>query len=278
MATTVPPSHNRDPSISALDRDLDSAYSLLPQPGERPQFVGYTFPPQYASSEPYAFPPRRSSVPPSVSALPPVISAPRPKSSHSDAQKQLGVSPTLADSFATGQRSPETADCVSPRTASLSTLPSTAPHLPGAKSSGRPGGDGSSSPLLSPGARLGPGMGGVAHNRVASELLHVPMLEPNPTENESAPTQKKAPPPPGVNPRRGHAHRRSGAISSSDVWSLMNQSAPSLPAPSSTGGSPKDGSSGDAASKDATGVSPGVSPLFSWSAPVSPGCTTGTII
>lgn len=63
--------------------------------------------------------------------------------------------------------------------------------------------------------------------------------------------------------RRGHAHRRSGAISSGDVWSLLSQSAPSLPL----------GNQGVVDASVQPKGSAGTSPVLSKSAPVSPGFT-----
>lgn len=80
-------------------------------------------------------------------------------------------------------------------------------------------------------------------------------------------------PPSGV--RRGHAHRRSGAISSGDVWSLLSQSAPSLPL-ACTGGAGNQSGAVDASAQPKG--SAGSSPLLSKSAPVSPGFTGMIII
>lgn len=74
-------------------------------------------------------------------------------------------------------------------------------------------------------------------------------------------------PPSGV--RRGHAHRRSGAISSGDVWSLLSQSAPNLPLGCTGGAGNQSGVDASAQPKGNAGSSP----LLSKSAPVSPGFT-----
>jgi hypothetical protein len=109
------------------------------------------------------------------------------------------------------------------------------------------------------------------HDLNVNDMLGV-ALEPREDDTVSAtPTVtekvalKRAPPPPG-GARRGHAHRRSGAISSGDVWSVLSQSAPNLPL-TCTGG--KGGQSTESLPQPIS--SAGSSPLLSWSAPVSPG-------
>ncbi|KAF8417838.1 hypothetical protein EV426DRAFT_706575 [Tirmania nivea] len=94
-----------------------------------------------------------------------------------------------------------------------------------------------------------------------------------PNEEESQ-GQKAAGPPPGYQ-RRGHAHRRSGAISSSDVWNLLSQSAPSLPL--QNGASTLKADQAPAAPEvklEAAGIASASRshhvPKQSWSAPVSP--------
>ena len=95
-----------------------------------------------------------------------------------------------------------------------------------------------------------------------------------PTEEES-PVKKAAGPPPGYQ-RRGHAHRRSGAISSSDVWNLLSQSTPSLPLQNSVPTPKADQPPATPEVKleaSVTSVSrPHNVPKQSWSAPVSPAC------
>lgn len=73
-----------------------------------------------------------------------------------------------------------------------------------------------------------------------------------------------APTPGPPSGRRGHAHRRSGAISSSDVWQLLSQSqsTPSLPL-AQPSPSPK--------SSTSDGLKASPLPTVSVSAPVSPG-------
>lgn len=82
--------------------------------------------------------------------------------------------------------------------------------------------DGAAPTMLNASVRLG------QHSREASDLLQVPALDPKAEESE--PVKKAAPPPPGA--KRGHQHRRSKAISSSDVWTVIKESkdaAPPLP-------------------------------------------------
>lgn len=191
----------------------------------------------------------------------------RPRSGNADALKQLTRNSNAMSTREMNLPSPESPEYTSsPRSGG-----SPSPYYTGGRSAGRTVGDGVSPTVLNASVRLGPVPKKASfHSREASELLKVPpMLDPKPEEKDPilSPAKKVVPPPPsGVNPRRGHAHRRSGAISSSDVWSLVNQSAPALPI------------SGDA-SKNSTGegvastpsVSPGPSPRLSWSAPVSPG-------
>lgn len=138
------------------------------------------------------------------------------------------------------------------------------PYLPG---SGRPKSM-LAMPTSSAPVTLSPAPVGRVHRREASEFLSPDTAAPVviKTETDTADTPKPKPGPPAGFRGRGHAHRRSGAISSSDVWGLISQSSSSpaglvVPAPNSAplggGGSPD--------------VSAGNSPVKSWSAPVTPG-------
>ena len=128
---------------------------------------------------------------------------------------------------------------------------------------------------LSTNAKVGPVPEGKTNPRGLSDLLGGPItLEPKKEDISPAIAEnvapKRAPPPPGAT-RRGHAHRRSGAISSGDVWSLLSQSAPNL----ALGCTGESGGQGTASGKVEASPKPiaseGSSPLLSWSAPVSPG-------
>ncbi|KAF8467206.1 hypothetical protein BDZ91DRAFT_135738 [Kalaharituber pfeilii] len=122
-----------------------------------------------------------------------------------------------------------------------------------------------------PSVTLAPAPAGRAHKKDNSDVDGVEkgFSDSTPKEGSSegeAVTVPKPGPPSGYQ-RRGHAHRRSGAISSSDVWSLLSQSAPSLPIPAvATSPSP------DSAATKPAELKPDSSnaPSHSWSAPVSP--------
>ncbi|KAI5793183.1 hypothetical protein EDC01DRAFT_89237 [Geopyxis carbonaria] len=264
MATIARPSHAREPSVTTLESDVNPHFSFPPQAHERSQSTSFQFPPlQYSSNENYTFPPRRGSVPINLAEA-----GSRPRSGNSDALKQLTRNSSAIATRETNLPSPESPEYTSssPRSGGP---PS--PYYTGARSTGRTIGDGVSPTVLNASVRLGPVPTKASfHSREASELLKVPpMLDPKPDEKDPvlSPANKVVPPPPnGVNSRRGHAHRRSGAISSSDVWSLMNQSAPALP----VSGDASKNSTGEGAGSPAR-ISPGPSPRLSWSAPVSPG-------
>jgi hypothetical protein len=215
--------------MTSFDRDVNTRFSFPAQSQDRPT-TDFQFPPHYtSSSEPYAFPPRRGSVPLiGTGSLKVPVSSARPRSSQADALKQLSANSKLVEVHnATGFPSPESPDYV------IST--SRASGSPGTRSIGRTVGDGVLPTILNATIRLGPVPDrGSSHNKEVSELLQVPILEPQRDEVGPTSTQKRAPPPPGVNLRRGHAHRRSGAISSSDVWSLMNQKQNVPPIPCNT--------------------------------------------
>jgi hypothetical protein len=228
MATTT---HTRDPSIPRFD--INPSFSFPPErEQDRPKSTGSRYPPQYASHESYAFPARRGSLPLNSVMLASLSSA-KPRASQADALKQLSANSKFTD--ARPPRSPDYITSVRPR--------------------GRTIGDGVAPTVLNASVRLS----------ASSELLQVPMLEPRTNEKDSIPIQKRAPPPPGVNLRKGHAHRRSGAISSSDVWSLMSQPAPPVPAMPGR-------LSAAAANED---ISPGASPRMTSTTPGSPVLTAG---
>lgn len=130
--------------------------------------------------------------------------------------------------------------------------------------------------ILNASVTLGPVPGKENVNKSRrSELLGVPNLELQ-KEQAPLPSPQKAPLPPGVNAyqRRGHAHRRSGAISSGDVWAVMNSSAPQLSTPDYTNRAPSPPTVPSVAVEKP--VTPGSSPVLSWSAPVSPGTKEST--
>ncbi|KAF8545258.1 hypothetical protein BDD12DRAFT_871548 [Trichophaea hybrida] len=262
MAATAPPSHAREPSMTSFDRDVNTRFSFPAQSQDRPP-SDFQFPPHYSSSsEPYAFPPRRGSVPLiGTGSLKVPVSSARPRSSQADALKQLSSNSKLVESHSTsGFPSPESPDYV--------TSTSRASGSSGTRPIGRVVGDGVLPTILNATVRLGPVPDrSSSHNREASELLQVPMLEPQ--RDEAGPTsiQKRAPPPPGVNLRRGHAHRRSGAISSSDVWSLMNQKQ-NIPPILTNGNITK---AGESVNNDPSRLSLRPGPILSSSAPNSPG-------
>lgn len=265
---TARPSHVREPSVTTLDCDVNPNFTFpAAQPDERPlslQFPQSNFP----GNDNYAFPPRRGSVP-LLGATPQV--ATRPRSDSGDAMKHL-------------QRTVASSETPLPSPGSPFNLntnpwanPSTPYYAPG-QTRTRVVGEGVAPTVLNASVRLGPvPTKANLHNRNASELLKVPMLEPGTEDSKPSlsPPKKVVPPPPsGVRPRRGHAHRRSGAISSSDVWSLMNQSAPALPLPPAPAAEIKPPVP-EVADPDKSRLSPGHSPRLSRSAPVSPGIAPG---
>ena len=244
MAATV--QHARDSSIASFDRDASYSFPARTST-DRPLSTGYRFPPQYASNEPYAFPGRRGSVPIMGSVITSINSS-RPRSTQADALKQLSAN-SSRDS------SPESRDYVT----SVARTSGSSSTYNSASRASRTLGDNVQPTILNASVR--------SHTRDVSELLQVPMLDSQ-IENRDpvAPVvSKRAPPPPGVNIRRGHAHRRSGAISSSDVWSLMKESAPPPPIPTIPTMAPE----------DSARLSPKASPRLSWNAPVSPGLLPG---
>ena len=256
MATTARPSHVRDQSITTLDCDVNPNFTF-PAQHERAQSIAFQFPPSnFPSNDNYNFSPRRGSVP--LMGTPSMVTS-RPRSDSGDAMKH--------------RQSAQEPSSVSPF---HNPSPWTHPSATGRSSSSRVVGEGVAPTVLNASVRLGSDPTKTSmHTRVASELLKVPNLEPT-TEDQRptlSPPKKVVPPPPsGARPRRGHAHRRSGAISSSDVWSLMNQSAPALPSPP---GADKKLAPPDTSESDKNRLSPGGSPMLSWSAPVSPGMTPG---
>ncbi|TGZ81555.1 hypothetical protein EX30DRAFT_348397 [Ascodesmis nigricans] len=150
-----------------------------------------------------------------------------------------------------------------PLDAALKATESDSLQPPPARPRGRTFIDGTAPTVLNASVRLGSSTTRTnQHSREASELLQAPNLDPMTSEQlPLSPANKVVPPPPGgARPRRGHAHRRSGAISSHDVWSLMKESPPPLPNQSKTEMAPP-----------ASGVKPGHSPRMSVSVPLSPG-------
>ncbi|KAH0611196.1 uncharacterized protein H6S33_011623 [Morchella sextelata] len=248
MATTAQPSHTRDLSITRLECDINPNFSF-PVPHTRSQSLlpTLTFP-QMASNN-SLYPPRRGSVPPSSTGPLVSLNNNRPKSSSSGytlssvSSKQSNERPTLTGGLRPGHR-----------TIASGTVPTIV------NASISPAG----------GSREG------GHQRAGSEMIGGPPLMATRKEDliqvPGTLTERARPfvplPPSGV--RRGHAHRRSGAISSGDVWSLLSQSAPSLPL-ACTGGAGNQGGAVDASAQPKGNA--GSSPLLSKSAPVSPGFT-----
>ncbi|CUS10340.1 unnamed protein product [Tuber aestivum] len=273
MATIVRPSQTREPSITRLECDVNLNFTFPAIPHARSQSLLPGAPPSFP-----AFPPRRGSVPLNdVAGLASAtLATARPKSSSSNSLLSNGSKSAGAISFeAGGLPSP-----ISPGQADVGNVEgSLAPHYAGGI---RPGarilGVGVTPTIVnaSLSTKVGPVPEGKGHHRGLSDLLGGPItLEPKKEDIAPAIAEKvapkRAPPPPGAT-RRGHAHRRSGAISSGDVWSLLSQSAPNL-ALACTGESGGHGTtSGNAeASSPKPIASAGNSPLLSWSAPVSPG-------
>ena len=275
MATTVRSLHTREPSITRLECDVNPNFTFPALPHARSQSLLPGAPPSFP-----AFPPRRGSVPlNNVAALASAtLTTARPKSSSSNSLLSNGSKSAGAVSFeASGLPGP-----ISPGEPEVGDAkgPLIPHHAGGVKSGARVLGAGITPTILnaslSTKAKVGPVPEGKAHHRGLSDLLGGPIvLEPKKEDISPAIAEnvgpKRAPPPPGAT-RRGHAHRRSGAISSGDVWSLLSQSAPNL-ALACTGES---GGQGTASGKVEASLpkpiaSAGSSPLLSWSAPVSPG-------
>lgn len=260
MATTVRSLHSRDPSITRLECDVNPNFTFPAQPHARSQSL------LPGANTVYQFPPRRGSVPlNNVTGLVAAsVDASRPKSS-SD-------SPVSSEATAAGPLS-----LASPSEADTRRL-QTAYHYPGGiKLSARAPGVGTTPAVLNVSLNSKTTVASLSepmkvHRRELSDSLgdHT-TLEPRredvvpPVVAEKATSTRSAPPPPG-GARRGHAHRRSGAISSGDVWGLLSQSAPNLPL-ACTGGN--GGQVTDASPQPIS--SAGSSPVLSWSAPVSPG-------
>ncbi|KAL7270867.1 hypothetical protein RUND412_006412 [Rhizina undulata] len=259
-------------SITRLECDVNPNFTF-------PAYPRSQFPPA-SSAESYKYP-RRGSVPLNVASPLAPAANPRPKSS--------SATLSLTDSVTPG----------SPGGLSASDNGVLGPVSPGESNSGR-----SKAPLtpfysgaLRPGARTvgnatvptvlsasvaptvpTPGKG-TLHARRSSEFPGT--LEPKQENGYPVSSPQKAASPAGspaganAYSRRGHAHRRSGAISSGDVWSLLNQSAPALPLPSNGGNT--DGKDATPSGRLSPGLalpmstSAGSSPDLSWSAPVTPG-------
>lgn len=240
MATTVHVSHTRELSVTRLECDINPNFSFPVQGHTRSQSLlpPSTFGPSNSPVRPFAYPPRRGSVPPSSGG--PLASASvntnRPKSS--SASSSLSSKP-LSDGL---------------------------PYHPNATRVGSRTITNGVAPKI-----VNASIARESHQRTGSEMIGGPPLVVVKKEDSPVATIEKVvvrpivpTPPSGV--RRGHAHRRSGAISSGDVWSLLSQSAPSLPL----------GCVGNQGIVDA-GLQPkgsaGTSPVLSKSAPVSPGFT-----
>lgn len=239
MATTAHASHTREPSITRLECDINPNFSF-PVPGHtRSQSLlplsAFGFPPSSSPILPFSYPPRRGSVPPSSGG--PLASASvntnRPKSS--SASISLSSKPSSAE----------------------------APYYPGGIRAGSRTIANGAIPTI-----VNASIARESHQRTGSEMVGGPPLVAAKKEDvpvtmvERVVVRPIVPTPPsGV--RRGHAHRRSGAISSGDVWSLLSQSAPLVGV-------------GNQVTVDASlqpKGSAGTSPVLSKSAPVSPGFT-----
>jgi len=132
-------------------------------------------------------------------------------------------------------------------------------------------------PTLPP-VTLAPAPAGRAHKKGITDLpgANNPIVPAGVSKDvsseEESPVKKTVGPPPGYQ-RRGHAHRRSGAISSSDVWNLLSQSAPSLPLQNGVHTPKADQPpTTPEARPEASAPKSHHLPKQSWSAPVSPAC------
>lgn len=248
----MPSSHSRDASITTFNNDINPNFSFPPSKECR-RSTDFQFPPVYSSTAvPFSFPPSRKG-PGSSSNTGIGSNSAMPRSNNSDALNKWGVNSNAPDTSES-----ESANAPSPAytTSAPRSGGPTTPYYPGSASTTvRTIGDNISP--LNPPIRLDPvPRKAGSHSRDTKEEDDRPVI------------QKRAPPPPGVNPRKGHAHRRSGAVSSSDVWSLMNQSAPTLSLPPKASSPESADEPGEMASSE---PSPESSPKLSWSAPVSPG-------
>lgn len=240
MATTAHASHTRDLSVTRLECDINPNFSF-PVPGHTrsqsllpPSTFGH--PLSGSPILPFSYPPRRGSVPPSsggplASAS---VNANRPKSS--SASTSLSSKPSSAEA---------------------------PPYYPGGIRAGsRTIVNGATPTIVNASVARG------THQRTGSEMIGGPPLVV--TKEEDTPVMmvervlvRPVVPTPPSGVRRGHAHRRSGAISSGDVWSVLSQSAPLACV-------------GNQVTVDASlqpKGSAGTSPVLSKSAPVSPGFT-----
>lgn len=275
MATTAHASHSRGPSVTRLECDINPNFafpvphtrsqSLLPGPSST-----FPFPPANSPVHSYAYPPRRGSVPPTGNG--PLASA----SLNTTRPKSSSASSTLSPPKSSTEGSPISSPATSPGelNAARARGPPT-PYYPGGI---RPGGRtiaGGTTPTIVNASVSGAAGLREGHQRTGSEMIGGPPLLMLKKEDHvlGTTTERARPivplPPSGV--RRGHAHRRSGAISSGDVWSLMSQSAPSLPL-ACTAGPGNQGASNGTLDVQPKG-SVGSSPVLSRSAPVSPGFT-----
>ncbi|KAF8429337.1 hypothetical protein BGX38DRAFT_1278261 [Terfezia claveryi] len=130
-----------------------------------------------------------------------------------------------------------------------------------------------------PSVTLASAPAGRTNKRNTSELPDNPIISAavskDPPCEEELQVKNATGPPPGYQ-RRGHAHRRSGAISSSDVWNLLSQSAPSLPLQNGVPTPKADQPPAAPEVKLEAGIASAPrshhAQKQSWSAPVSPAC------
>lgn len=272
MAATAHASHTREPSITRLECDINPNFSFPVQPHHRSQSLlspsAFGFPPSNSPIHSFAYPPRRGSVPPSSSG--PLASASlnttRPKSS-SASTALLPISPKPLSTEVTPVPSPVTPS------GEHNALKARGPtyYSGGIRAGSRTITSGAAPTIVNASVASGSREG---HQRSGSEMIGGPPLVALKKEDGAPVTMTERvlarpivpTPPSGV--RRGHAHRRSGAISSGDVWSLMSQSAPSLPLACAGNQSASNGVADAAAQPKG---SAGASPVLSKSAPVSPG-------
>lgn len=239
MATIAHASHTRELSVTRLECDINPNFSFPVQGHTRSQSLlppsAFGFPPSNSPINPFTYPPRRGSVPPSSGG--PLASASvntnRPKSS--SASSSLSSKPLSEGS----------------------------PYHGGIRAGSRTIANGATPTIVNASVARG------SHQRSGSEMIGGPPFVA--AKKEDAPVSiiervvvRPIVPTPPSGVRRGHAHRRSGAISSGDVWSLLSQSAPSLPLACV-------GSQGVVDAGLQPKGSAGTSPVLSLSAPVSPG-------
>lgn len=275
MATTAHASHTREPSITRLECDINPNFSFPVQPHNRSQSLlppsNFGFPPSNSSIHSFAYPPRRGSVPPSSSG--PLASA----SLNTTRPKSSSATTTL---YSISQKSVSTEAAPVPSSTTSSEVnvarargSATVYYSSGIRTGSRTIASGTTPTIVNASVASSSREG---HQRVRSEMVGgPPLVTPKKEDGASVTATERVlarpivpTPPSGV--RRGHAHRRSGAISSGDVWSLMSQSAPSLPLACAGNQSASNGAAGVAAQPKGGA---GTSPVLSKSAPVSPGFT-----